>query len=156
MAPRTNLKRLLSIRDIFAVRQVKRGWLVSPSVVPSTQGGCKILLIVTRTTVVEKTSLLLDFSTYVSRSGCCSIWGRVKCNCVCVISENRTNFPRICYQTLHLHLMEVKAGDSDAVVIVKQRLLEGPSDAVVAVNVDTTVDSDSVHQQRRGYLKMES
>ena len=52
--------------------------------------------------------------------------------------------------------MEVKAGDSDAVVVVKQRLLEGPSDAVVAVNVDTTVDSDSVHQQRRGYLKMES
>ena len=36
--------------------------------------------------------------------------------------------------------MEVKAGDSDAVVVVKQRLLEGPSDAVVAVDVDMTVD----------------
>ena len=35
MAPRTSLERLPSIRDSFAVRQVIREWLVSPSVVPS-------------------------------------------------------------------------------------------------------------------------
>ena len=35
MAPRTSLGRLPSIRDSFAVRQVMREWLVSPSVVLS-------------------------------------------------------------------------------------------------------------------------